>query len=101
MPNHVHILVAVKTQSGPSGPPVPTELVFVKNSIQNSIISKFISTFKRFSNKEFDKNIWQMRSHDHIIRDNKDYEFHIKYIHENPIKWYFHGEHHDDITLYE
>ena len=100
MPNHIHLLINVH-ENGPSGTPVPTDLVFVENAMQNSIISKFISTFKRFSNKEIGKNIWQMRSHDHIIRDNKDYELHIKYIHENPIKWYFHGENHDDVMLYE
>jgi REP element-mobilizing transposase RayT len=100
MPNHIHLLINIH-DNGPSGTPVPTKLVCVENSIQNSIISQFISTFKRFSNKEYGKNIWQMRSFDHIIRDNKDYEFHIRYIRENPLKWYFNGENHDDITLYE
>ena len=92
MPNHIHLLINVR-DNGPSRTSVPTR--------QHSIISRFISTFKRFSNKEYGKNIWQMRSFDHIIRDNKDYEFHIRYIRENPLKWYFNGENHDDITLYE
>ena len=100
MPNHIHLLINL-CNNGPSGTPVPTELVCVENSIQNSIISKFISTFKRFCNKEIGKNIWQMRSFDHIIRDERDYEFHVKYIRENPLKWYFNGENHDDIILYE
>ena len=100
MPNHIHLLIYV-SENGPSGTPVPTELVCVENSIQNSIISKFISTFKRFCNKEIGKNIWQMRSFDHIIRDERDYEFHVKYIRENPLKWYFNSENHDDIMLYE
>ncbi len=100
MPNHIHLLINVR-ENGPSGTPVPTELVCVKKSMQNSVISRFVSTFKRFSNKEYGKNIWQTRSFDHIIRDNKDYEFHIKYIHENPIKWHFHGENHDNVMLYE
>ena len=100
MPNHIHLLINIH-ENGPSRTPVPTELVCVEKTIQNSTISRFVSTFKRFVNKEIDKNVWQMRSFDHIIRDNKDYEFHIKYIHENPIKWYFHGENHDDVMLYE
>ena len=100
MPNHIHLLINIR-ENGPSGTPVPTELVCIENSTQNSVISRFISTFKRFCNKEYGKNIWQMRSYDHIIRDEKDYEFHIKYIHENPLKWYFNGEDHDNITLYE
>ena len=100
MPNHIHLLINIR-ENGPSRTPVPTKLVCVENSMQNSIISQFVSTFKRFCNKEFGKNIWQMRSFDHIIRDNKDYEFHIKYIHENPLKWYFNSENHDNFMLYE
>ncbi len=92
MPNHIHLLINV-SKNGPSGTSVPTK--------QHSIVSGFISTFKRFCNKEYGKNIWQMRSFDHIIRDTKDYEFHMKYIRENPLKWYFNGENHDNITLYE
>ncbi len=89
MPNHIHILLWVKgdengsssVTNGPSGTPVPT--------VQNSIPSRFVSTFKRFCNKEYGKNIWQYRSNDHIIRSRKDYEEHVKYIYENPIRWYY------------
>ena len=80
MPNHIHLLINIH-DNGPSGTPVPTELVCVKTPMQNSVVSRFISTLKRFCNKEYGKNIWQMRSFDHVIRDNKDYELHIKYIH--------------------
>ena len=115
MPNHIHLLINVH-ENGPSRTSLLTDdgengpsrtLVLTddgenpRTSIQHSIISKFISTFKRFSNKEYGRNVWQMRSYDHVIRDAKDYETHIKYIHENPIKWYFHGENHDDVMLYE
>ena len=78
MPNHIHILLKVH-EGGPSGTPVPTA--------QNSTVSRFVSTFKRFCNKEYGKNIWQYRSYDHVIRDQEDYDRHIKYIHENPFKW--------------
>ena len=96
---------SVLTDDGENGPSRTSVLTDdgenPRTSIQHSIISKFISTFKRFSNKEYGRNVWQMRSYDHVIRDAKDYETHIKYIHENPIKWYFHGENHDDVMLYE
>ena len=81
MPNHIHILLFVK-ESGPSRTPVPT-------TTQNSTVSRFISTFKRFCNKEYGYNIWQYRSHDHIIRNKEDLEKHLKYIHENPTTWIF------------
>ena len=94
MPNHIHILVHVKeggssgrpvptsgekTGEGPSGTPVPT--------LQNSVVSRFVSTFKRFCNKEYGKNIWQSRSYDHVIRDQVDFDKHLQYIYENPFGW--------------
>ena len=82
MPNHIHILLFVKNEeNGPSRTPVPT--------IQNSKIARFLSTFKRFCNKEYGKNIWQYRSNDHIIRNRDDYEEYMKYIHDNLITWYY------------
>ena len=50
MPNHIHIMLWVRgDENGPSGTPVPT--------IQNSIPARFVSTFKRFCNKEYGMNI--------------------------------------------
>ena len=77
MPNHIHILLRVK--EGPSGTPVLTN--------QNSVVSRFVSTFKRFCNKEYGHNIWQARSYDHIIRDERDFHRHLQYIYENPFGW--------------
>ena len=81
MPNHIHLLLRVLAEDGPSGTPVPT--------VQNSVVSRFISTFRRFCNREYGENIWQYRSFDHIIRDREDYEVREKYIAENPIRWYY------------
>ena len=86
MPNHVHILLLIKESknidNGQSGTPVPTNL-----KRANSTLSQFISTFKRFCNKEYGYNIWQARAHDHIIRNQKDFDEHFNYILENPIRW--------------
>ena len=79
MPNHIHIILFVKG-NGPSRTPVPT--------MQNTVVARFLSTFKRFCNKEYGENIWQYRSNDHIIRNKQDYEEHIKYICENPMNWH-------------
>ena len=77
MPNHIHILLRVL--EGPQNT--------LSSTVQNSIVSRFISTFKRFCNKEYGKNIWQARSYDHVIRDQTDFDKHLKYIYENPFKW--------------
>ena len=80
MPNHIHIMLFVSA-GGASRTSPPTK--------QHSIVSRFISTFKRFCNKEIGKNIWQISFNDHIIRNQKDYDKHVKYIYENPARWYF------------
>ena len=84
MPNHIHMLLVIKSYkfNGQSRTPVPT-----KCQNANTIYSKFISTFKRFCNKEIGENIWQSRSNDHIIRNFDDYQRHLNYIYENPMKW--------------
>ncbi|MBE6682208.1 MAG: hypothetical protein E7600_07985 [Ruminococcaceae bacterium] len=83
MPNHVHMILIVlndvilKDSNGTSRTPSPT----------NTVISKFISTFKRFCNQEIGENIWQRAYHDHIIRNDDDLEKHIEYIIRNPLEW--------------
>ena len=62
MPNHLHLLVEI-TNNGSSRTPTPT----------NSVISSFISTLKRFSNKKIGENIWQRSYYNHIIRNEEDY----------------------------
>lgn len=78
MPNHVHLLLSV-LENGRAGTPVPTKGM--------STIAKWISTLKRFSNKECGCNLWQARFHDHIIRDQRDYDRHAEYIETNPLRW--------------
>ncbi len=78
LPNHIHIMLFV-LGNGSSGTSTPTK--------QHSAVSRFVSTFKRFCNKEYGENIWQRYFNDHIIRNREDYEEHIRYICENPIRW--------------
>ena len=81
MPNHIHLILFVR-EDGSSRTSTPT----VK---QHSVVPAFVSTFKRFCNKEIGENIWQRYYYDHIIRDKRDYEEISKYIYENPLKWEF------------
>ena len=79
MPNHIHFILSITNYSdcGTSRTPSPT----------NSVISQFVSTFKRFSNKDYGENIWQRSYHDHIIRSEIDYKKIWEYIDTNVIRW--------------
>ena len=83
MPNHLHVIVLVseteENEGGTSRAPSPT----------NEIVPRFVSVLKRLCNKEIGENIFQRSYHDHIIRDRRDYEEHVKYIGENPMRWRF------------
>jgi REP element-mobilizing transposase RayT len=81
MPNHIHIMLFV-FENGASRTSPPT-------ARQHSIVSRFVSTFKRFCNKDCGENFWQRHFYDHIIRDREDYEKHIEYIYNNPLSWYY------------
>ena len=79
MPNHIHILLNVQNGNigGMSKAPSPT----------NKAIPHFVSTLKRFVNKELGENIFQRSFYDHVIRNEADYLRIWEYIEENPAKW--------------
>ena len=95
MPNHIHFLLYVET-SGRTSEDISTcekgndsiEKMVI-NDNKKTVISRFMSTFKRFCNKEIGYNIWQNRSYDHVIRNKRDFDEHVRYISENPVKWRF------------
>ena len=109
MPNHIHLLLQIPDNGQskihpvnanafagtPNRTPVPTgenrtdinRPEYGDNNGANSTVSKFVSTFKRFCNKEYGENIWQARFHDHVIRDENDLIGAINYIENNPYRW--------------
>ncbi len=92
MPNHIHMLLSINksmTDNGQLGCLVTYDSLPINIERANNACSKFVSTFKRFCNKEYGENIWQARFNDHIIRNRDDYDEHIKYIYENPMRWHY------------
>ena len=79
MPNHIHILLKLHNSgiNGTSKAPSPT----------NKAIPHFVSTLKRFVNRDCGVNIFQRSFYDHIIRDENDYLKIWNYIDTNPHKW--------------
>ena len=79
MPNHIHLLLAVSESdmNGSSRAPTPT----------NEIVPRFVSTLKRFCHREAGERIFQRSYHDHIIRNQRDYDEIWQHIDNNPLRW--------------
>ena len=75
MPNHIHLLLRVRADERGRPMVAPT-------------ISRVIKQLKGYVSKQIGKTIWQKSFYDHIIRDREDYEEHLKYIYENPVRWH-------------
>jgi len=75
MPNHVHVMLMIdKSEHGAPGSARPT-------------VSQIIGAWKRLSNRDCGRNLWQPSYYEHIIRDKNDYLQHWQYIDDNPVKW--------------
>jgi len=72
MPNHIHMIVRIE-KSGRTMC-VPT-------------ISRIIKQCKEYVTKQIGYSIWHTRFHDHIIRNEQDYQKIWEYIDNNPLKW--------------
>ena len=85
MPDHIHVIIFLypdqyaPRRDGSSRAPTPT----------NEMLPHIVSAFKRLCNKEIGNNVFQRGYMEHIIRDCEDYEARVKYICENPIRWYY------------
>ena len=74
MPNHVHLLLLVQN----------TE---TENTPANAAVPGFVSTLKRFTNKQAGEDLWQRSYHDHVVRGEQDYLRIWQYIDSNAAKW--------------
>ena len=74
MPNHLHILLRICDNENGRSMIAPT-------------ISQVIKQLKGIVSKQIGVSIWQKSFHDHIIRNYEDYEEHLHYIYENPMRW--------------
>lgn len=76
MPNHIHMILSIMPDESGRQIAAPT-------------ISTIIGNMKRWVSMKIGYSIWQKSFYDHIIRDCDDYNVRVKYIHENPIRWYY------------
>lgn len=76
MPNHVHMILLISKDDKTSG-----RLVIAPT------VSQIVKGMKTFVSKQIGSSIWQRSFHDHIIRNEQDYQEIWEYIDTNPLRW--------------
>jgi hypothetical protein len=56
-------------------------------SHKSRIVPRFVSTFKRYCRAEIGENIFQRSYHDHVVRNQDEYNRIWSYIERNPEFW--------------
>ena len=71
LPDHFHMLIDPKENN--------------LSDLMQSFKLSFSESLRK-SNDDFKGRIWQLRFWDHVIRDERDLNTHLNYIHYNPVK---------------
>ncbi len=80
MPNHIHVIMILKGEAAGASPrPTITDIVCAYKSL----------TTRECKNNGFEGKLFQTSFYEHIIRGREDYEEIVKYIYENPMRWYY------------
>lgn len=74
MPNHIHMIIMILSDEHGRPQVAPT-------------VSRLVKQFKGSISKQVGFPVWQRSYHDHIIRNQSDYDEIWQYIDENPLKW--------------
>ena len=91
MPNHIHLLVFLRHMQGEYR---QNKFGTLREKSISSVINHFKGRVTKFANSKGILFGWQERYHDHIVRDNDDYQRIYQYISNNVDNWrddQFHG----------
>lgn len=81
LPEHLHCIWQLPASSNDFS----TRWRLIKSTFSRAI-SKEGERISQSRQKKKERNIWQRRFWEHCIRDEKDYQNHVDYIHYNPVK---------------
>ena len=80
MPNHIHMLLILKNDTAGASPrPTVMDIVCAYKSI----------TTIKCKKHGFKDKLFQDSFYEHVIRNRDDYEETVKYIYENPMRWFY------------
>jgi len=78
MPNHIHLILIIEDDDEP---------INNGRAMRAPTVGTVINQLKGYASKQIGFSLWQKSFYDHIIRDEEDYQTHLRYIAENPAKW--------------
>jgi putative transposase len=80
LPDHFHVMMTLPVGDGDYS----LRLRLIKGAFSKQInFNEYINPARR---NKCERGIWQRRFWEHLIRNEKDYEHHLNYIHYNPVK---------------
>lgn len=80
MPNHVHMIIVIGQERAEQSPaPTVGDIICAFKSITTKTANKY--------ENQPGRKIWQRSYHDHIIRNEQEYQKIWNYIDANPMKW--------------
>ena len=77
MPNHIHMIVVIGCKIEISDNPTLSQIIGAYKSEVTRLIHQSAPN----------EQIWQRSFHDHVIRNQRDYDRIWNYIHTNPMRW--------------
>ena len=88
LPDHLHMII--EPEDANEYPKIISYLkrkfTYLVNKNDENKNDTFISKSKK---KKRESNIWQRRYYEHTIRDERDFNLHLDYIHYNPVKHHY------------
>lgn len=92
MPNHIHMIIFIHGECTQGYGDDKISMSIVEDGVPRAsrptaLIPRIIAMLKKKTQKSVGFDFWQTSYHDHIIRNEEDYQNHLCYIDENPIKW--------------
>lgn len=80
LPEHMHCVIELPEVNADFS----TRLMLIKMLFSRSIPTQEKRSDVRVNRRE--RGIWQRRYWEHLIRDERDYQAHVDYVHINPVK---------------
>lgn len=87
MPNHLHAIMIIQNGGTTQGSFPTLSLSEYIQRFKTLTTKQYIDGVKNGEYQTFDKKIWQKSYHDHIIRNEQEYQKIWKYIETNPLQW--------------